>query len=160
MINNLLRLNNTDSPIIDMRKTYQQNSITKPNGLYYSIGFEWILWAQSNMVNKIKENYFHISFDFNKIYFITDKKSLDLFFDNFYNEETLLIDWQKVSENYSGIEVHNVNSEIYNPFIKGFSKTKPYADSLKYAFIKSFDVDSGCIWNLSDINLIAKLTFN
>jgi hypothetical protein len=76
---------------------------------------------------------FHL---FNKKYRIKNKK---------YTE----INYNKVAEDYGGIEIKN-----YNKINQELRKDKNYYK--KYSWFYSYDFSSGCIWNLS---LIKELYF-
>jgi hypothetical protein len=124
-------------------------SIGKPAGLWYACGNDWVRWAMNNdwgMGNYIYQIYTNEGnmatirtkdgiFDFNRRF----KSGWDKY--PYGNR----IDWGKVANEYSGIEIC------------------PYIGSVRMSSIVdwyySWDVASGCIWGASaitDIKLIAE----
>jgi hypothetical protein len=119
---------------------YIQNKYDfKPNGLWYSINDEWYQWISYNMPSKLKKYKFELEIDFSRIIVLKDSKTLKEFVDIYgFNELNLVfIDWEKVSEDYDGIE--------FSPYFKNNIL------DFKNIWYNTIDVESGCIWNLDII---------
>lgn len=58
-----------------------------------------------------------------------------------------LLDWEKVSKDYSGFEVINYDS-IKKKLREDFKKTDIAS------WLDAFDFSSGCIWNLNDLKTV------
>jgi hypothetical protein len=118
---------------------------TKPKGLWYGIGTSWIDWVKNEMPYWEKNNIFVIEIDDSKIIKISNENEL-LEFNEKYKIGNLsfsLIDWEKVSRDYKGIEI------------------APYLYKMRFDrrvfWYYGWDVASGCIWGDGVIKNIIKL---
>ena len=145
----------------NLENTYNQKvNGFKPCGFWYSCYNDWYDWTQreelfqykyihqininskvlTNIDNKDTDKLLVIhnlkDFDiFNKRYAYLDTNQNDTeLFGNNIKWENYLVDWDKVSQDYGGIEIC--------PYLK---KRK------HYLWYHSFDVASGCIWNIKSI---------
>jgi len=123
---------------------YNQKNDLKPEGLWYGIDGDWKSWCESEMPHWIKDrNEFILELNFDKILIISSIDELDLF----HNEFSILIgktihdiDWKKIAQLYTGIEIH--------PYL--------YERRYEYLWYYGWDCSSGCIWDSSAIKKIIK----
>lgn len=134
---------------------YVQKPDHKPDGLWYGINWEWEEWCESNMPNWRHGKHFSLQIDMEKILLLDSivkinnfqeeygqlpdwmaKRDMNILFDHIY------INWKKVAEKYSGIEIN------------------PYQYSLRHKmlWLSGWDISSGCIWNLSAIKSLEPIT--
>jgi hypothetical protein len=142
------RLVNTNKTNIDRTKRFIQDALwsRKPWGLWYSIGNDWLNWCNDNRPDWICKNIIELNIEVGKLIVIKtvdDLKAFQIAFENPCDDnEFANINWSKVAEQYSGIEVRN------------FSKIKEEMDWLEqitHWWFIGLDVSSGCIWDLSII---------
>lgn len=153
----ITRTVNTNNSSIDLSKKYKDIDIIKyykPYGLWYQINNSWIDWCQGNWPNRVGKNNFKISLDLKNILILDTAKKLKDFNDKYktivftmpeYNLEFNVIDWNSVKKDYKGIEIRNYH-KIKN---KGFAFF-----SISFVWFLGWDVDSGCIWDLTAIKNI------
>ena len=132
----LIRSTNSNRPHIDVNKVFEpEKHGIKPHGLWYEINGDWVKWCGSNALEWVKE------YD---IILVLDTYEKTVQFCQTYidknNELRMLqyIDWGKVAKDYKGIEIPNISAVN-----KGELRMSPW--------IWSWDVNSGCIWDLSTI---------
>jgi hypothetical protein len=140
------RIINTNHKKIDFKTKYysHQPGNFKPSGLWYGINNEWVEWCKYNMKDWVKKGIIELThIDLNKIIIIENIKQLETFSNEFGHIEFDIkkIDWKKVSNKYSGIEIRNYNK------IRSIRKFDIY-DNIWFL---GWDVSSGCIWDLSII---------
>jgi len=127
---------------IHFRNVESQNVGSKPKGLWYGVGAEWIDWIRSNMPEWEEENLFEINIDTSKILLLKSANEVVNFAERYKSTKYYKpqIDWQAVSNEYAGIEI------------------SPYQHSLRLSqdWYYSWDVASGCIWDSSGILSIEK----
>jgi hypothetical protein len=117
---------------------HKQEVGAKPWGLWYACGTEWLRWCQDEMPDRCYPHLFilRVSKDVLKIrtrdqLIKFDKKYGATSFDNIYKSDTFSnIDWSKVTQKYSGIEIC--------PY--------QYKERLNFLWYYTWDVASGCIW--------------
>lgn len=145
------RIVNSDVDTLDLSKTYPlkiRRDSLKPIGLWYSINLEWIKWCKSEMPDWIHKHNIEIDIDEGKILVISTPKQLAYFIEKYersvsYSDFLKEVNWEKVTKQYSGIEIRNyeqlkwMRDRDHNT-IKSFS-----------AWFSSWDVSSGCIWDLT-----------
>jgi hypothetical protein len=147
---------NTNVSSIDLSKKYEDIDIikhSKPYGLWYGINGSWIDWCEGNWSSRIGKNDFAISLDLKHILIIDTRKKLKIFNNKYKkiisisknNFEFNVIDWNAVKKEYKGIEIRNYHK------IKNFD----FMLSLSFVWFLSWDVDSGCIWDLTAIKKIS-----
>jgi hypothetical protein len=121
----------------------------KPTGLWYSMGTEWIDWCRSEQGNPEweRKNVFLLEVDdWNVLVLDTPEKRREFereyghSSDKFSRENKLInvIDWERVAEDYYGIEIHNPWGPIGH-------------------WLNPWDVGSGCIWDKRAIKRVEKL---
>jgi hypothetical protein len=134
----------TQTSVRDILSTEQDKSNVrlsgKPNGFWYSCGDDWLRFLKSEMPDKLKYRLYvyEVEIDMPKILSLKDGIDLDVFTEKYkdnYSKFGKIIDWRKVSEEYSGIEIC------------------PYVGSrrMKLTWYYGWDVASGCIWDKSAI---------
>lgn len=122
----------------------------KPKGLWYAIGYESIEWCKNEMPEWIEPYLHEIIVDESKILIISNIRQFEEFEDKFGRVvkpfDFNYIDWIKVSEKYSGIEI--------NPYL--WAK-RLHSKSIWYY---GWDIASGCIWKsdaIIDIKFYKKI---
>ena len=152
------KLHTTQEESIYLSRKYKQGQSLKPNGLWYSIGTEWISWCFSEMRHWIEKYSHEIEIDYKNILIIETPKDIEDFEKTYgFEIDTTLrsgfsyfqIDWDKVTKDYSGIEIRNYN-EIRCGEILGKRSLS------RGLWISAWDVSSGCIWDLSCITSVKR----
>ena len=139
----------TDRIIVSSRDIKKIRSIPsqepgyKPTGLWYGIGTSWIDWLQSEEPEWMKEKLYKIEINNSVMRIRTKKEFVD--FSKKYgilpsylttrDPKHVDIDWPAVAKTYTGIEIN------------------PYQHSMRlaYSWYYTWDVASGCIWNVSAV---------
>lgn len=142
------RIHNTASSKINLKRIYGFSDHYKPRGLWYSIEDEWREWCQSEMPQWIKPNWFSLDLDMDGILVIQSVSDL-LRFQKKYRilEPYPQISWESVKKDYRGIEIQNYYElrRFFNSLPGGFRD---------YMWIYGWDINSGCIWDLSCVRSI------
>lgn len=119
----------------------------KPKGLWYAIGSSWFEWCMGENFGGLGKYIYEVELNPKaNILFLTTKKEVFSFSEKYKRQDaffkrmekslkefaSVYIDWEKVSEDYDGIEVD------------------PYSQELRLNYNLSWyygwDVPSGCIW--------------
>jgi hypothetical protein len=137
---------------LDLNRKYIQPIIgMKPVGFWYSCFNSWLNWTQDeglfikNYIHKIniKRNLLRNikNKDKDGLLVLNNIKDLILFHKKYKKRyrKMNMIEWNKVSEDYGGIEIC--------PYFKEELKKKKLWKKLFWYW--SWDVASGCIWNIS-----------
>lgn len=130
------RIVNTNSTIIrKIDVTDQLDISSKPKGMWYSIGTEWLDYVRDNLPNREEQNVLRVDIDEWRMCILkTYQEKKD--FENKYglksqwgekNNTIDQIDWTRVGEDYSGIEIINPWGDIGH-------------------WLNPWDISSGCIW--------------
>jgi len=152
---------------IYFNRIYKNVQGLKPNGLWYSCKDAWYKWIIGEDMKEWLPEYIHqiniyrniqISIgnkDINKLLVIDNIKDFDIFnkiygtkykdglsYHKNYSPYLYNINWKKVSDDYGGIEIC--------PFL---IKRK------NYSWYSTWDVASGCIWNMKSIIKNSKLIY-
>ena len=133
---------NTNLKEIELTRTYCQGQELKPKGLWYAINNEWIEWCKNNADCWIKSGIIELEVDLSKMMIVETTEQLNGLFTKFNYElceGIRYIDWHKMAQNYSGLEIRNYH---------GLKWANTIIDS---GWFSSWDVSSGCIWDLSII---------
>ena len=133
----------------------QSKKSHKPRGFWYSCYNDWYNWTQETELYKYQYKYIHKininnrvltnirnknqNKNQNKILVINNVKDFDIFnkrYAHLYKDENnnYLVNWDKVAKDYGGIEICPYLSERRH-----------------YLWYDTFDVGSGCIWNIKAI---------
>lgn len=123
----------------------------KPIGLWYGFGTSWIDFIRREMPERETEHVFKIEVEYNSTDMLTiDNDNTFLWFSKRYkdpeNEDRFgnnKINWPEVTKKYKGIE-----------FPKYFNK---YRNDPEHSWYYPWDVESGCIWDLSAVKKVDKL---
>lgn len=142
------RIHNTASSKINLKRTYGFSEHYKPRGLWYSIDDEWKEWCQNQMPQWINPNWFSLDLDMGGILVIQSVSDL-LRFEKRYKivEPYPKINWESVKKDYLGVEIQNYYC------LKTFSDFSP-GKLRDYMWLYGWDINSGCIWDLSCIRSI------
>lgn len=133
----------SEEDLINFKDQSEQDIDHKPNGLWYAIGSEWIDWVRSEMPEWEYDNVFSLELNDSQIKKISTFEEL-MDFNEQYKKNYhgfAMIDWRKVSKDYSGIEIA--------PYI--------WKARRKLNWYYTWDVASGCIWNRNGIKSIKKI---
>lgn len=129
---------------INTSRTYTQPSSNpnKPNGIWYAFGFKWFETIINNdmdrelFLGRSPEIYRIKNINGANIKFLNRDNIAA--FQNKYGNNQNRIDWQKVADDFDGIEL----------------KFDPESLSATYRWLSGWDIQSGCIWrNASNIGL-------
>mgnify|MGYP000097111321 CR=1 FL=1 len=142
------RIHVSTKPIGEIGFIKQSSGSLKPKGLWYGFGDEWIGWLKSEMPEWWDDaQYAYKVFpNISNILVINTIEELDQFIDKYNVGRN--IDWVRVAEEYDGIEFPSYSREGFR--ILAFSSS----DHMKYMWVYSMDIASGCIWNPSGIKNI------
>jgi hypothetical protein len=136
---------------LDLTKRYHRESTPlKPNGLWYSINDEWKDWCKSEMPEWIKGWTYHLKVDTSNMLILSTVYQLKEFVDQYskkLDKYLFIINWWRVSQDYSGIEIRRYNHLRYmRDQFEGSLK-----DFNKYTWLHAWDVSGGCIWDLNAV---------
>lgn len=126
----------------------------KPTGLWYSCGTEWIKWAKAEQFDTPSDYVYQIQVNYSRILKLSSPQDLENFTEE-YGTDILpdrdedddsfrYIDWPKVAQKYSGIEIC--------PYV--------YEKRLTLLWYYGWDVASGCIWDPKAITKIDLIQSN
>lgn len=146
-IPNNMRVKMSHGPIVlDKGKTYEQQPTMKPRGFWYGFGNEWIEWVRGNMPEWEGNYLYEVDIKHSNVLLIESYYDLVLF-DKTYaataskhgfpRDPGEAIDWAAVSKKYDGVEIY--------PYERG--------NRHQHSWYSTWNVASGCIWNLSHIEL-------
>jgi len=141
------RIVNTNSKEISLHQKYAPEKVSfKPSGLWYALNLEWVEWCESEMPHWVKQYNIKIEIDESKMLIIKNWNQLMDFIKLYatpLSERYLAqqINWRKVIKKHSGIEIVNYHS----------MKWKNHHVLMNHMWFYGWDVDSGCIWDLSII---------
>lgn len=152
------RIHVSSKKINNLENYTNQQKLTslKPIGIWYAFGEQWLKWVYSEEMfgswGKDYDRYrYKIYVDESKILKLLTVQDITQFAQKYsYKDEPYnsLINWGKVTKNYSGFEVPNYfDSDIYKL-------------RRNYLWLYSLDVPSGCIWNpdaITKIKLIGEV---
>jgi hypothetical protein len=147
-----IRSTNTNDITLDFNRQYQQKininmpGNGKPKGMWYGIDNSWTNHCtREAFLPKIKKYNFIIDLDVSSIFVLDSIEKYQYIIDNYgflgrWGDG--LIDWAKLSANYKGIEIPNYDS------LRNKIPDDSYDNN---NWISSWDVNSGCIWDLTAI---------
>ena len=130
------------------------HSSDKPKGLWYQIDDSWEEWCKYNMpkwLGTSSRGAYKTNIEIDKTNVLVIKTLEE--FDNFHNKYRALntslfhscnINWERVSEEYDGIEISDY---FYERRLENWC-----------SWYYGWDIASGCIWNTNIIKVIGKLT--
>lgn len=143
----MVRLHTTNSNKLDLTLKYDDygtwRDFFKPKGLWYGIDRAWFEWCESENYGGIGEFTYELELNHQNIIVITDRHQLRSFFDAYKTEmhpDYFGIDWGKVKQDYSGIEIQNYHDYRWDALpLNGNT------------WLYGWDCDSGCIWDLKAV---------
>jgi len=144
-------ITNFSSILLDKKYSQEDRFPLKPRGLWYAIDSEWREWCFYNDFGGEEANTFELEIDLDKVLTISTIPELKLFVDEFCEEVMVsmyFIRWDKLVEKYSGIELLNYYHLKHNMYQEGLF--------MKCLFVSAWDVNGGCIWDLSVIKKVTK----
>lgn len=132
-------------PFKEFKDIPAQEPGMKPEGFWYDCDGEWSRWVESEMPHwKGKHNY-KVQVDLSKMIVIRNHRQLKAFEEKYgirhsYGDGYMEIDWSKVAQDYSGIEI------------------APYISSARFSstWYCGWDVAGGCIWEKSAFKGVEK----
>lgn len=141
-----MRIHMSKDPIYKLEKRYYvQRPVDKPEGFWYGFGEEWIDWTETSWPERKGEYIYEVDINESNILQIKDYSELEEFTKEYgsikqiYPGFIFFIDWPKIELKYDGIEI--------NPYIYQGRMEK------KTIWYYSWDVASGCIWNMNKVNI-------
>ncbi len=138
-----MRVHMSKNPIYKLeQKEYLQLPGSKPNGLWYGFGKEWIDWIETGMPHWKGVYIYEVYMDKSNILKIKGYSQIEDFTKEYILKdgqysETYFIDWKRVSLKYDGIEI--------NPYMWKYR--------LELGWYYGWDVASGCVWNLDKVKI-------
>ncbi len=124
---------------------FTQKPNHKPQGFWYGFGDEWIEWAEFAGSEYRGEYIYEVDIDGSNVLQIRDYSEIEEFTKEYKFEEQIIpgvifhIDWPRIASKYDGIEI--------NPYISAARL------DTKSAWYYSWDVASGCIWNMNKVKI-------
>lgn len=125
----------SQSPISTVRSTEQTGRATeigKPDGFWFGVGSEWIDWTESDMPKWKGDNLYSVEVDEAQCLVIEDELGFREFART-YGTRDGMIDWELVAKDHKGI--------IFKEYFPQYR--------MKYRWYYSWDVASGCVWDVS-----------
>lgn len=147
-----MRIHMSKDPIYKLEKRhYIQRPDDKPDGFWYGFGEEWIEWTETAGQELKGEYIYEVDINGSNILQIKDYSELTEFTKEYGSSKQIVpgvifsMDWPRIEFKYDGIEI--------NPYIYQARMDQ------KTLWYYSWDVASGCIWNLkkTNINLVGLL---
>lgn len=127
------------------KRYYTQRHDDKPDGFWYGFGNEWIDWTDTAGPERKGKYIYNIYTNGSNILQIKDYSELIEFTKEYKSINQIIpraifsIDWSRIEFKYDGIEI--------NPYI---GQARMDQQTLWYY---SWDVASGCIWNLNKVKI-------
>jgi hypothetical protein len=139
----------------------EMRAFRKPRGLWYGINQSWIEWCSSEEPGWVHDHLHEVILDYSKILRIKNIKEFNAFEQKFGMIDPMLkmlegmmpvgsyrvgretIDWYKVAEQYSGLEI--------TPYL--------WEKRLTSMWYYGWDCASGCVWNADAIVSIHPFAF-
>jgi len=154
---NSQRIHTSDSKTIDLDRTY---GVEKPNGkpfgIWYSIDRDWHDWCEGANFDGIKKFDYELDVDMYRIFKVTCLEDLRKMPTKqlFSCSELIGIDWAKFKTQYKGFELINQNKMKFSPGLDFTSKS----NEALILFVYGLDCDGGCIWDLSAIKGVKRVS--
>jgi hypothetical protein len=145
IVGNMRRIHNTNKNRI-VKKSYSQSREQryKPKGLWYGINGGWREWCENESMDWVYKNNFLVEIDTSNILVINNYQQLvgfsNKYFMNYHGLLREFIDWERVSQEFYGIEIY--------PYI--------WQARLEFTWYYGWDCASGCVWDKRAIKNITK----
>ncbi len=141
-----MRIHLSKYPIYKLeQRQYIQKHHDKPDGFWYGFGDKWIDWAECAGSEYMGKYVYEVDINGSNTLQIKNYSEIIEFTKEYKSIEQIIpgiiffIDWPRMEHIYDGIEI--------NPYI-GQARTKE-----KTIWYYSWDVPSGCIWNLDKVKI-------
>ena len=141
-----MRIHMSKYPIQKLEKRYYiQKPDDKPNGFWYGFGNEWIDWTETAGPERKGKYIYEVYINDSKILQINDDQQFIEFTKEYKSRKQIIpeiifsIDWPRIEFKYDGIEI--------NPYIDHAR------NDIKAFWYYSWDIASGCIWNLNNVKI-------
>lgn len=128
----------------DLYSVPEQHVSDKPLGLWYSCGIEWIEWVAMNMPDWIEPYVYGIRLNPSGLVALQTPEALDRFTSVYGVRGGRDVDWQRVANDYAGIEICPYQWE---------RRRAPHAQ-----WYSAWDVASGCVWDMRAVEDLVDLT--
>ena len=134
------------APVELADRTPNQSTTGKPEGLWVSVGEEWLDWCRSEEFRTDSDLYEHwvtVADEANLLH-LSSAEELDSFTADYGEQlsprfESRYIDWTRVADDYDGI--------VISPYVYSRRLT-PHTH-----WYYGWDIASGCIWNSAVVKL-------
>jgi len=149
-----MRIHLSKNPIYKLEKRhYTQRPGDKPDGFWYGFGDEWIDFTETAAPERKGKYVYEVDINGSNVLQIKDYSKIAKFTKEHEYARQIIpgkifsIDWSRIEFKYDGIEIN------------------PYIDQARmddeFLWYYSWDVASGCIWNLEkvDMNLLGLLEY-
>lgn len=130
----------------------QEDGSDKPSGVWYGFGMNWVEFVTKEIPVRRKKYLYEFEVDTSNMIILNSVKDVTEFTKEYISEKEHwmsslgLINWERVSEKYSGIELPTYHSSLR------------YKSGLHWYY--PWDIASGCFWDssvLKSITLMGKL---
>jgi hypothetical protein len=133
-----------------MDRKYVQDpmSAIKPKGLWFSRDDDWINFAEGEGIKHSRYCSWRYSLAISKwdtILVLEDVDDILSFQELYGDSDNFGIDWDHVALHYDGIYI-----DRYPDLKKAFDQS-PYSNFVRFTWFCTWDVSSGCLWDLDGI---------
>ena len=133
---------------LKFRNVTHQRVDDKPRGFWYAVGDECIHYLKRTSNNYVEEYLYELQINPNSVLILNTEEKVLNFTKQYsiskYGFEASDINWPKVAENFSGIEI--------SPFFRDLSKN--------LSWYSTWGIASGCIWNQNGLKSIELFSDN
>lgn len=143
-----------DTPNIILNNVYfplvSNSEAKKPKGIWYAYGISWLEFV--GIVSKPELHLFKINVDMDKILIITKDNIYDVCksYGVLEDNRTGFINWNLVSKNYYGVDMEDF-------VLVQATYRKIFKTSFIPRWLETWDVPSGCVWNIAAIKSLVKI---
>lgn len=146
----------------DQQPYEEMRAFRKPRGLWYGINQSWVEWCSTEEPGWVHDHLHEVILDHSKILRVTNIKQFNAFEKEFGMIDPMIkmleekmpsfggfsfgresIDWHKVAEQYSGLEI--------TPYL--------WEKRLTSMWYYGWDCASGCVWNANAVKDIKPFAF-
>lgn len=136
---------------VDSQRKYDQGSPRpndKPRGFWYGFGFKWLKFCTAESGRSNQKQVYKVCSLPNKMLKLNSLSKVDWVTDKYgivMPTYGIVINWKHFSSAFNGVEVHD--EAVLNLW------QKDLASDDRYGWLKTWDIPSGCVWNLKDLKL-------
>jgi len=118
----------------ELTRVKDQSQDSKPRGLWYACGLEWLEWCAVEMPGWLGsyEHFYHLQLDDSRMLFLRSVSEILDFTHRYGTRDEYRIDWPAVARDFDGIEICPYQWDL----------RRKHETSWYYPW----DVASGCIW--------------